>query len=358
MCIDELPDDPARLEQQVLDLAEELAQVKRALANPDLAIARQLAELEELRRRRGVGRLPQNLPRETQLIDLEESERRCGACQVEMSRIGEDRSERLEYVSASWKIVESARPRYACPKCHQGVHSALATKSIVEGGFPGPGLLAHLVVSKYASHLPLYCLEQIDARDGVEIARSTMSGWIRDVAQALTPIVEEMNTRVLTSYVLHTDDTPVTVIDPHHKNGSRTGRLWVYLGDEGEAIFDFTMSRRRDAPLTFLQKYAGYIQAHAFSGYDALFESETRVEVACWAHARRRFVAAHEAHEPKAARAPSAIQSLYRIEAEAVERRLSFEEREALRRERAVLILAQLGAWLAQEKPHVIPSLA
>jgi len=215
-----------------------------------------------------------------------------------------------------------------------------------------------VAVSKYNDHLPLYRLEEIYARDGVEIARSTMCDWIRDVAQALTPIVEEMKIRVLTSYVIHTDDTPITVIDPTHKNGSRTGRLWVYLGDEGEAVFDFTMSRRRDGPLTFLQKYTGYIQADAFSGYDALFESERCCEVACWAHARRRFVAAHEADEPKAARALSWIQWLYRIEAKATKRGLSFHERETLRRERALPILERLGTWLAQERPQVLPGSA
>lgn len=263
------------------------------------------------KRRRGIGRLPQNLPRETQVIDLDESERRCGACDVEMHRVGEDRSERLEYVPASWKIVESVRPRYSCPSCHQGVHTALAIQSPVDGGLPRPGLLAHLVVSKYNDHLPLYRLKQIYARDGVEIARSTMCDWIRDVAQALTPIVEEMKARVTSSYVIHTDDTPVDVIDPSHKGKCRKGRLWVYLGDEGEAVFDFTMSRRRDGPMTFLKKFTGYLQADAFSGYDALFKSEKCVEVACWAHARRRFIKAHEAKDPRAASVLSRIQELY-----------------------------------------------
>src|SRR5205807_1952875 len=155
-------------------------------------------------------------------------------------------------------------------------------------GLPGPGLLAHLIVSKYVDHLPLYRLERVYQRQGLLLPRSTTCDWLAACAQLLRPLYQLMVSLVLQSRVIHTDDTPVKIHDPP-PGGTDTGRLWIYFGDEGQRynVFDFTPNRKRDGPQQFLANFQGYLQADAFSGYDALYLPQARdgsariMEVAC-----------------------------------------------------------------------------
>jgi hypothetical protein len=211
-----------------------------------------------------------------------------------------------------------------------------------------PGLLSYVLVSKYGDHLPLHRLEGILARHGIQIARSTMCDWAARCAELLQPLYERMIQSVRGSKVIHTDDTPVDVLD-RNRSQTRTGRFWVYLGDaeHPHTVFAYTPSRSRDGPMQFLTGWSGYLQADAFGGYDGIYAGQAggRVtEVACWAHARRKF---HEARNSDAAASTQAlayIRLLYDVEVQA--KGLPASERQRLRQELAVLRLRQFKEWL------------
>ena len=221
---------------------------------------------------------------------------------------------------------------------------------------PGNGLLAHVVTSKYADHLPLYRQETIFKRHGLELARSTMCDWAASCAGLLESIVNAMKQRVLQSKVIGADDTPVTVQD-HAGKGSKTGRLWVYLGDLDNpfVVYDYTPDRSRDGPESFLRTYAsGYLQSDAYAGYDGLHRRGL-VEVGCWAHARRRFYEARTSDPERSHAALAWIGRLYEVEHEARDRQLDDAARHALRQERSRPILESFGSWLEAESARTLP---
>ncbi len=203
----------------------------------------------------GRQRLPKSLERRRVVYDLEEGKRQCPECQAELRRIGEEVCERLEYVPASLVVIEEACQKYACAK---GCTVITAEKPMapIEKGLPGPGLLAHVAVSKYGDHLPLHRQEAIFQRQGVELSRQTMADWMRAGADLVSPLYELMKQQVLDSKAIQTDDTPVPVLDPDLPH-ARTGRIWTYVGD-GEhpyIVYDYTPTRSRDGPEEFLKAF-------------------------------------------------------------------------------------------------------
>lgn len=311
-------------------------------------------------KKKGHGRkpLPPDLPRERVEYELGGDERQCPKCGAECKCIGEETSEQLEYVPASLFVIQHVRYKYACPKpdCDGSVLLAEKPPQPIEKGLPGPGLLAHVVVSKYADHLPLNRQENILARHGVEISRKTMCGWAMSAAEILSPLYDLMRARVLQSQVIHTDDTTVPVLDPE-RNKTKTGRLWVYLGDAAHpfAIYDYTPDRKRDGPEKFLAGFKGYLQADAYAGYDRIYAPGEVIEVACWAHARRKFVEAQSSDDLRALTAVAWIKRLYAVEDEAGEQGLDAEKLRALRREKSKPMLDGFGAWLRAEQEKVLP---
>lgn len=302
------------------------------------------------RKREGHGRkpLPEALPRQDVEHDVPPEDKRCGKCGAELDRIGEEVTEQLDYVPASFVVRRHVRAKYACKRCEETVVLAPLPPQPIEKGLPGAGLLAHVLVSKYADHLPLHRQEGICRRQGVELARSTLCGWVRDCATLLRPVVTAMKAELLRSEVVHTDDTPVTVQDRLHPGGTRTGRLWVYRGDDAHpyTLFDYTGDRTRAGPAAFLAGYKGYLQADAYGGYDALYAGGEVLEVGCWAHARRKFYDAQTSEPEPAAAALAFIHALYDVERDAREQHLGPAARQALRQERAVPLLAQFRHWL------------
>ncbi len=293
------------------------------------------------RRKRHPGRraLPENLPRQIHEIHPPENERTCSACGAAKVIFGQDVSEELEVVPAKLFVNRYVRYKYACRYCQGEVSIGALPPRPLEKGMPGPGFLAHLVTSKYADALPLYRQQQIFRRYGLELPRSTLCGWVAYVAVTLAPIVEAMKACVRSSRKVHTDDTPITVLDPSIKPvGSRRGYMWVYIGDRDDVVFDYTNSRKRDGPESFLQGYRGYLQADAFSGYDRICAGGDVIEVACWAHARRKFFEALGSHGPDARRMLARIGRLYAVERRAKrlgiapERLLAWRQRYAHRR--------------------------
>lgn len=227
-------------------------------------------------------------------------------------------------------------------------------------GLPGPGLLAHLIVSKYTDHLPLHRLERICERQGVFLHRSTLSDWLGSCAGLLRPLYERLVAVVLRSRALHTDDTTVKMQELITHRW-RTARLWVYRGDAEHPyhVFDFTLNRKRDGPEQFLADYQGYLHADAFSGYDRLYLPEARtarariVEVACNAHARRKFYEARDSDALRAHQALGYYRQLYELERAAKD--FSDEQRLQMRQDLATPVLGQFRQWLETQRPKVLP---
>jgi transposase len=305
----------------------------------------------------GRGALPKCLRRERVVYDLGEDQRQCPECREPLKWIGEDIRERLEYVPASLVVIEEACQKYACPK---GCTVVTAPKPMapIEKGLPGPGLLAHVAVSKYGDHLPLHRQEEIFRRQGVELPRQTMCDWMRACADLVSPLYELMKEQVLDSKALQTDDTPVPVSDPDLPR-TRIGRIWTYVGDDEHpyTVYDYTPNGSRDGPQEFLRAFRGYLQADAYSGYDHFYEDPQRgiVEVACWAHSRRRFFEAQSSDLMRSTVMLAYIRLLYDVEREARDRKLQGEARRALRQEKSKRILDDIHAYLKREQPRVLP---
>jgi transposase len=311
----------------------------------------------------GRGKLPEHLPRIQIVHDLTAEQIKCPCCGEQRCRIGSEASEQLEYVPASFKVLRHVRHKYACKACDgagKGANIEIATKSAapIEKGLPGPGLLAHVIVSKLGDHLPLYRLENIFARHDVSLSRSTMCAWMLAASTLVKPLADLLAERVRQGRVIHTDDTTVKVQDASLKGRCRTGRVWTYIGDEANpyVAYDYTPDRARAGPQRWLEKFAGYLQADAYGGYDGIYAREagggTVTEVACWAHARRKFFEARETDGRRATQMLEFVRQLYAVEGEA--RGLDHDARRALRQERSVPVLARIKSWLDAEQPVVL----
>lgn len=308
------------------------------------------------RKKRGATRISKDLPRETIVLDVPEAERKCPCCGEVMQEIGREVSERIDFVPAVTKVIETVRPKYAC-KHHEecGVRTAPLPAQPIAKGMATAGLIAQVLVAKYKDHLPLYRQSCIFARHGADIAESTLGDWVRDAVELVAPVVRAMRTSVLESAVVQSDDTPVLVLDRSHPNGRKRGFLWVYVGDREEVVFDFTSGRSREGPKRFLSDYRGVLQADAYSGYDHLYVDGRIVEAGCMAHARRGFVEAEAEDKVNAGHAIAAIRRLYAIEREAKDLGLDADARRELRQRESLPVLHALQAWLAELRKTTRP---
>jgi transposase len=283
----------------------------------------------------GRRRLPSDLPRQKVIHDLPEDQKPCPCCGRVRHVIGQEVSEQLDYVPARLTVIEHVRLKYACRACEEnasedGPRIVTAEKPLspIEKGLAAPGLPSYVLVSKYSDHLPLHRLEHILQRHGIRIARSTMCDWAAQCAALLRPLYDRMADEVRQSKVIHTDDTPVEVLD-RSRTQTRTGRFWVYLGDKSHpyTVFAYTPSRSRDGPMQFLKGWGRdervYLQADAFGGYDGIYAGQAGgcvTEVACWAHARRKFYDARNSDAATSTQALAYIRLLYDVEVEAKQR--------------------------------------
>lgn len=303
----------------------------------------------------GTGRapLPQSLPRERVEHKLPESERCCGACGTELTKIKEDISEQLEFVPAHFKVIQHVRGVYACKCCEETILRAAKAPQAIDKGLPGPGLLAQVIIGKFADHLPLNRQQAIFLRHGIEIPRSTQCCWVAAGRELVKPLVHTMYVNLLESRILKTDDTSVTVLGD--VKGSYKGHLWVYIGDRDHPhhIFAYSPDREGRWPKDFLKGFKGYLQSDAYSAYDAIHK-EGIIEVACWSHMRRYFYDAFEiSNDKRALVALALIKKLFEIEKEAAD--LDPAARLAMRQERSKPHLETLFAWIQQTKPKVLP---
>lgn len=309
------------------------------------------------RHQHGRQQLPEHLERIEIEHDLPEDQRACPACGCLRCRIGAEISEQLEYFPANFKVLKHIRHKYACGQCDQegynpNIEVAKKPAQPIDRGLPGPSLLAYVVTSKLADHLPLYRLEQIFARQEIHIARSTLCAWMRCAGELVKPLVELMTERVRLSQVIHTDDTPVPIQSPGQKR-CRQGRIWCYLGDglHPYIVYDYTPNRQRAGPAEWLKEYRGYLQADAYGGYDGIYHLGQVTEVACWAHARRKFYDAQDSDARRSAEMLALIGELYAVERAAAE--LDAQDRLALRQTESVPVLARIKEWLDDQQPVV-----
>lgn len=268
--------------------------------------------------------LPDHLPRDEVLHAAPDADD-CSACGGTMGKLGEDVTEVLEYVPGRFRVVRHVRPKLSCNRC-DAISQAPAPALPVPRGRAGPGLLAHVVVSKFADHLPLYRQSQIYAREGVQISRSTMADWLGQVSWLLQPFVDRIADHVMASPKIHADDTPVPVL-ASGTGKTATGRLWVYLrdnrrwcpSDKPAALFCYSPDRKGERPREHLKSFAGFLQADAYAGYERLYAADRKpapiTPVACWAHARRKLHDVHKADPHSAAgKALLMIRDLYDVE--------------------------------------------
>ena len=299
----------------------------------------------------------QHLPVTRHVHDLTEQEKPCPGCGTPRERIGQESSWQVEYVPGHFERIEHVRVKYACRHCEHNADNpqiALAEKPSqpIDKGMAGPGLLAYVITSKYADYLPLYRLESIFARNGLEIGRATQSIWCGDAADLLRPLYRLMVSRVLQSHVVCTDDTIMPMLWP---GKAKRARMWVYVGDDAHPynVFDFTLGRSRDGPATFLKDYRQTLLADAYGGYDGVVVGNDLTRAGCWAHARRKFVDAEKAQPQIAAEAVAIIGRLYGVERQA--EGLDAPARLALRQSESVALLTLLRDKLYGWRDQLLP---
>ena len=299
--------------------------------------------------------LPEHLPRQE---EVHEPACTCPNCGGVMRKLGEDVTEVLDYVPASFKVIRHVRPKLSCRVCETIVQAPMPSLPI-ERGKPGPGLLAHVLVSKYADHLPLYRQSEIYAREGVDLERSTLADWVGRAAALLDPLVAALRKSVLSSDVLHGDDTPVPVLAPG-LGKTRTGRLWAYVHDgrphgsdqPPAAVFFYSPDRKGEHPTAHLKGFAGVLHADGYAGFNPVFETGHVIEAACWAHVRRKFFDEHATNpSPLTTEALNRIGALYSIED--IIRGLPPDERRRIRQEQAAPLLAAMKLWLETTLPKL-----
>jgi transposase len=321
------------------DQAERLA-----AASPIVAAAIEAASEAQKPARRA---LPEHLPREE---IVHPAPCACPACGGPLRRIADEVSETLDYVPGRFKVIRHVRAKLSCRACDTVV-AAPAPDHAIARGRAGASLLAHIVVSKYDDHLPLYRQAEIFARDGVDLETSTLSGWVGATAAALAPLVDALAADVLTSDTLHVDDTPVPVLAPG-TGKTKTGRLWTYVRDERPfagnrppaALFFYSPDRKGEHPRAHLKGFSGVIHVDGYAGFNELFADGKIAESGCWAHVRRKFFDVHAATgSPVAKEALDRIGQLYGVE-ETIKGMVP-DHRRRERQQRSKPIAAALAAW-------------
>ena len=325
------------------------------------------------RKKRGRKALPQNLPRIDIIHDLSEDEKQC-ACGAQLSRFGEELSEKLDYIPARLRVERHIRYKYACKNC-EGVEDdgptvriAPAPVQLIPKSNAGAGLLAHIAVSKFADGLPLYRQQKIFGRLGIEISRAVMSKWMICAARHCSGLIDLLRAEIHSGPLINIDESPLQVLNEAGRANTSKSYMWVYRGgqpDRPVLLYQYQRSRSGRVALEFLNGYHGYIQSDDFAGYDHLDQKPGIVHLGCWAHARRKFVKVakvRKKHRSKRANPKSLadhaldyIGKLYQIEKVARQRQLDTAQIYQLRQDKSKPLLDQFKDWLEAKKPLTPP---
>jgi transposase len=391
---DEVPTLQALLRTALAELARLRAENAELRGKLDAALKHRFGRRSERRQQRtdaaaptvrrhdphGRGPLPEHLERREVVHDLSAAEKLCPCCGRPRVCIGEQTAEQLDLEPAHFFVLRTVKKSYACQHCDPRVvppEQRLQTAGPeqvgpIAKGLCGPGLLAHTITAKFADHTPLHRLAGQLTRSGVAVARSTLGDWLAQAADLLEPLYGLMHQRLLLSRVLHGDDTTVK-LRVVGADRTRAAHLWVGIGeaDYPYVVFDFTADYTAAGPERFLKGYRGYLQADALAQYEGLYADDQVKHVCCWAHARRKFVAASEAKDERAEVALGLIRQLYAIEralppllppaadpAAQERRRQREEQRRCCRQQQAEPLLVQLKQWLQEQRPQALPKSA
>jgi transposase len=287
---------------------------------------------------------------------LEPEEKLCPHCGKEKCEIGHEKSERYEYVPAKIVRHEIIRPKLACPCGQAGVSIAPLPPTVVAQGQPGAGLLAHVLLSKFVDHLPLYRQQQQLARLGVNFPKSTLGDWVEQGATWLQPLVREMKRRLLLSDYVQVDETPVRVQDPDVIGKCATGWLWVLGAPQDDVIFEFHSGRGKEFAQHLLGSFKGYLQRDGYGVYSSLARDNLDlIPVGCWAHARRKFVDALADQPDQSTAIVNELRKLYLVERHARAESLMAEQRYQLRQQLSRPILSSLHPLLQSVQEKVLP---
>ena len=343
-------DQQLALDIKIAELEEQIAEV---LTSPEVEPSK---GKPGKKRHGGGGRnpFPKTLPVERVEVPAESTV--CEKCNEPLVQFGEEVTREVVYVPASLVIKEYARPKLKCPACEDKIYTAPAPQRLFDKSYASPSLVTGIVTGKYCDHIPLFRQEAIFERNGVIIPRSTMCRWIKDACDRyFIPITEEVLKDIMSGQLVNTDDTPHPVMDDKK---CRRGYMWVYIGGSDpkwkNVFYEFTLSRSHEGPEQKFKDYKGYIQADAFPGYDCLFEDEDRIEVACWAHARRKFFDTKDLYPEHAESIIGLIRKLYDVEEKARGLSPAAVQSLRLRESRPVLkdIHKFLGAWEQELLPQ------
>lgn len=304
------------------------------------------------RARAGRQPLPEHLPRIEHYHEPESCT--CGQCGSALVKIGEDISEQLDVEPTRFFVHRHIRPQYACRPC-ETIAAAPIPPAVIDGGMAAVGLLAWVITGKYLDHLPLYRLEQIAARSGVILSRSTMAEWVGRIGVALQPLADRLIRLLLARGVLHADETPVAQLDPGSGKTKRA-YLWAYRSNVLDAgppivVFDYQTSRAGRHVQHFLEQWKGHLMVDDYAAYKVLFTCGV-TELGCLAHARRKYFDLNEAHtNPIAQEALVRIAALYAIETRGES--LTIEARAELRQQEAMPLLKSMHDWLLKTRVGV-----
>ncbi|MFZ5364992.1 MAG: IS66 family transposase [Patescibacteria group bacterium] len=319
------------------------------------------------RKKRGRRPLPKDLPRIDVVHDIDDSDKICG-CGARLSCIDEEVCEKLDYIPAKIRVIRHIRPKYACKSC-EGVETEGPTVKIapppvqlIPKSNATPGLLAHIMISKFEDALPFYRQEKIFDRLGIDLNRATMSNWAIKISECVQPLLPFLENLLRSGPSIGIDETTVQVMKEPGRSNTGKSYIWVYRGgapDKPVVLYQYHPTRRGQVPLDFLKGYHGYVQTDGYAGYDELGRQKGITLVGCMAHARRKFHKVIKAKSnPKkkglADEAVGYIKQLYRIEKHATENGFTSEQRYEYRQQLAKPVLAEFKTWL-DKKSEITP---
>lgn len=340
------------------DLFEEILNLPEVLRGSLEEKPQEREKIEYERKRpqkRGPKPIPEHLPRDVERLDPEESERTCACCNKPMKCVDEIVTEELTVKPPEFRVTQYVRGKWSCKDCMTGHVVKPLPPRPIERGRPSPTLLAYIIVSKWADHLPLYRQEEIFKRYGLELSRKTMDSWLGLLADLLRPIAESMKRWLLLRSFLQSDDTPIRYLDRRVKGKSQRGYLWAWGIPGGEVVYQFTTSRSHKRPLEFLGDFTGDLQTDGLEAYKGVCKTGRVKRVACMAHIRRKFFEASQAAPERVEGILDLIRTLYKIEEKAREEKISGEALVALRRQTSPSILEKLRASIDELEPLTTP---
>jgi len=293
--------------------------------------------------------------------DLSDHEKMCD-CGCQKTHISEEVSEQLDIVPAVVQVIQHRRKKYACKTCEGKIKTAALPKQPIPKSNASPGLLAHIAVAKYQDGLPLFRMETIFGRLGIHLPRNTQANWMIKCSELLQPLYNLLNDQLLASGYIHTDETPVQVLNEPNKSPESKSYMWIRkTGDPNQKIilFDYASSRRADVAQSLLPDYQGYLQTDDYAGYNRVAKTEDIIQLGCFAHARRKFIDAQKVTPSKKGQVSKAdmavemIKKLYAIEKAIKDK--SRDEKYSVRQEKSKAQLEKIKSWLDKALLNTLP---